>query len=313
MKIDVILPTYNRADLLPRALDSAVNAADPEGHEVQVTIVDNNSSDHTKAVAERYVTGYGTKFRYLFEPKQGRHHALNCGISGSSADVIAFFDDDEQIVPNWFTTISENFATAGVDFIGGPVLPDWSAEPPEWLPKHGYGGVLGIIDHGNRRRRYGSAGFTEMLTGGNTAIRRAVLETCGPYSPEYMYTEDRYMWRRLQEIGATGDYVPEMIVYHFIPPRRLQKSYFREWTRNDARNRGKMLRGAPMEGGSILGAPPWMWRACAGAALRLCRSFIDSRIDAADRFKAELDIIEFAGFFAGRNLPWLADRYVDRA
>jgi glucosyl-dolichyl phosphate glucuronosyltransferase len=71
MKIDVILPTYNRADLLPRALDSTVNAADPEGHEVQIVIVDNNSSDHTKALAERYVTGYGTKFTYLFEPKQG--------------------------------------------------------------------------------------------------------------------------------------------------------------------------------------------------------------------------------------------------
>jgi hypothetical protein len=91
----------------------------------------------------------------LFEPKQGRHHALNC--------------------------IAENFATAGVDFIGGPVLPDWSSEPPEWLPKHGYGGVLGIIDHGNRRRRYGSAGFTEMLTGGNTAIRRA--KPAGPIRP----------------------------------------------------------------------------------------------------------------------------------
>jgi glycosyltransferase involved in cell wall biosynthesis len=53
MKIDVIRPTYNRADLLPRALDSAVNAADPDGHEVQVIIVDNISSDQTKTVAER--------------------------------------------------------------------------------------------------------------------------------------------------------------------------------------------------------------------------------------------------------------------
>ena len=110
MKIDAILPTYNRADLLSRALDSALNAEVPEGHEVQVIIVDNNSSDRTRSVAEQYDSRHGTRFRYLFEPKQGRHHALDCGIRHSLANVIAFFDDDERLVPNWFKTVAENFS-----------------------------------------------------------------------------------------------------------------------------------------------------------------------------------------------------------
>jgi glycosyltransferase involved in cell wall biosynthesis len=313
MKIDAILPTYNRAELLSQALDSALNAAVPDGYDVQTIIVDNNSTDDTKTVAQDYVNRYGAKFRYLFEPRQGRHHALNCGISHSTADVIAFFDDDERLVPTWFKTIAENFSKPGLDFIGGPVRPNWSADPPGWLPKDGYGGVLGIIDHGNRRRRYGSPEFGEILTGGNTAIRRTTLKVCGPYSPEYMYTEDRYMWERLRDVGATGDYVPELIVYHYIPPKRMQKSYFRQWVRNDARNRGKMWRNASLGRGAVLGMPPWMWRAAASAALKLCVGFADGRVDEADRFKAELDIIEFAGLFSGRNLPWLTDKYVDRA
>src|SRR5262245_23339490 len=106
MKIDAILPTYNRADLLSQALDSALDAAVSHGHEVQVTIVDNNSTDQTKTVAERYIARDCTRFRYLFEPKQGRHHALNRGIAHSTADIIAFFDDDERLVPTWFNTIA---------------------------------------------------------------------------------------------------------------------------------------------------------------------------------------------------------------
>jgi glycosyltransferase involved in cell wall biosynthesis len=90
MKIDAILPTYNRADLLPRALDSALDAALPDGHDVRVVIVDNNSTDRTRMVAEQYVSRHGGRFKYLFESKQGRHHALNCGISQSAADIIAF-------------------------------------------------------------------------------------------------------------------------------------------------------------------------------------------------------------------------------
>jgi hypothetical protein len=152
-----------------------------------------------------------------------------------------------------------------------------------------------------------------MLTGGNTAIRRSVLEACGPYSPDYMYTEDRYMWRRLQEVGAAGDYVPEMIVYHHIPTKRLQKSYFRQWVRNDARNRGKMARAAPPEARSLFGVPLWRWRSVSASMRDYGASFVTKGRDAPDHFKAELDILEFASFFVGRNFPHSADQYVDRA
>src|SRR5262249_11892879 len=125
MNIDVVLPTYNRADLLARSLDSALAATIPIGHTIQIVVVDNNSTDRTKAIVDGYISPSGPHFKSLFEPKQGRHHALNCGIARSSADVIAFFDDDERLVPTWFETIAENFARPDIDFIGGPVLPEW--------------------------------------------------------------------------------------------------------------------------------------------------------------------------------------------
>ena len=42
MRLDVIVPTYNRQDLLPAALNSLFAAEIPAGLEVAVTVVDNN-------------------------------------------------------------------------------------------------------------------------------------------------------------------------------------------------------------------------------------------------------------------------------
>ena len=188
MRIDAILPTFNRANLVVKALESALAAAVPSGCEIRFFVVDNNSRDETREMIASYSQSHENKITYLFEPQQGRHHALNNGIAHSTADVIAFFDDDERLPANWFEVIAEAFQNEAVDYIAGPVKPDWNAPAPSWLPQDGYGGVLGIIDNGTERRRYGASGFMGMPTGGNFAIRKSVLDRCGPYSPEFMYS-----------------------------------------------------------------------------------------------------------------------------
>ena len=313
MRIDAILPTFNRANLVVKALESALAAAVPSGCEIRFFVVDNNSRDETREMIASYSQSHENKITYLFEPQQGRHHALNNGIAHSTADVIAFFDDDERLPANWFEVIAEAFQNEAVDYIAGPVKPDWNAPAPSWLPQDGYGGVLGIIDNGTERRRYGASGFMGMPTGGNFAIRKSVLDRCGPYSPEFMYSEDRYMYEQLIKIDAAGFYLPELFVYHLIPSKRLQKAYFRRWAYTEGRNRGKLERQARGTPGSLLGAPLWKWRQVAGAAGTILAGLLRPRRDAAGRFKAELDVIQFLGFYSGRNLRFIKDRYVDRA
>lgn len=313
LRIDAILPTFNRADLVVNALESALSAEVPVDCEVQFFVVDNNSSDKTREVVARYSEAHENRITYLFEPQQGRHHALNTGIAHSTADIVAFFDDDERLPPDWFMLIAEAFQDEAVDYIAGPVRPDWSAPAPSWLPGDGYGGVLGIIDNGTERRRYGASGFMGMPTGGNFAIRRRVLDRCGPYSPEFMYSEDRYMYEQLVKINATGFYLPELSIYHLIPSKRLRKSYFRRWAYTEGRNRGKLERQARRTLGSMLGAPLWKWRQVAGAVVTILAGLLRGSRDYPGRFKAELDVIQFLGFYSGRNLRFVKDRYVDRS
>jgi glycosyltransferase involved in cell wall biosynthesis len=313
MRIDAILPTYNRAALLPSALDAALAAHVPAGCTVRIVVVDNNSNDRTRDVVAAYRLGHGDRISYLFEGKQGRHQALNAGIASSTADVVAFFDDDERIAPDWFDIIAGAFGCPDTDYIAGPVRPDWSAPAPSWLPRDGYGGVLGIIDNGAGRRRFNEPGFPAMPTGGNFAIRKSVLDRCGPYAPDFMYAEDRYMYEQLTTIGAVGYYLPALVVFHQVPPKRLRKSYFRHWSYTEGCNRGKLARTKPPEPRSIIGVPAWKWRQVAGAAFAATVGKLRRRRDCPAAFKAELDVIQFMGFVTARNLGTLTDRYMDRA
>jgi len=309
MKIDVIVPTYNRSALLPQALDSALAARIPENVMVQFLVVDNNSHDHTPNVISSYIHANKNRIIYLFEAQQGRHHALNTGIAHSTSDIVAFFDDDERLSPEWLVMITEAFQNPKVDYIAGPVRPIWGAHPPLWLPSEGYNGVLGIVDNGTECRPFNTSGFQAMPTGGNFAIRRSALDRCGPYLPDFMYHEDRYMYHQLIKIEAYGLYLPSLEVFHLIPKKRLKKSYFRHWAYNEGLNLGRMASMTPHEGRSICGAPLWKWRQLAEALA----SRISWRKKIPDRFKAELDILQFLGFYRGKNLGFIKERYFDRS
>jgi glycosyltransferase involved in cell wall biosynthesis len=67
--------------------------------------------------------------RYAFERKQGRSHALNAGITATDGELVGMVDD-EEIDCNWYRTIYSSFLDSGVDFVGGPYLPNWSVDAP---------------------------------------------------------------------------------------------------------------------------------------------------------------------------------------
>src|SRR5262245_53087323 len=86
-RISVIIPTHNRPQLLPRAVESAFAA----GTDVEVVVVDDASTDETAAVCK---TLDGIKYVRV-ESNQGVAGARNVGLLSSTADYIALLDDDD--------------------------------------------------------------------------------------------------------------------------------------------------------------------------------------------------------------------------
>lgn len=233
MKLDVVVPTYNRSGLLRAALSSLLRATVPEGLQVSILVVDNNSVDDTPEVVREMQTGAPVEVRYLRETKQGLSHSRNRGISDGDGELIGFIDDDEEIDQSWYQVVAREFADPATEFIGGPYLANWVSPAPDWLPP-GYHAAIGAVPP--KPRSVFNDEFGANLMGGNAVVRRTVFDRIGPYSTRLgrsgkglLSEEDAEFCRRLKEHSIRGIYVPDLVIYHYIAPERLTRSYHRRW------------------------------------------------------------------------------------
>src|ERR1044071_9369209 len=180
MRLDVLIPTYNRQEMLKLTLASLLAAEVPEGLDVRVTVLDNNSKDETRQVVEKLKENSGGRLDYLFEGKQGKSAALNAGIAATCGELVGIIDDDEEIDVNWYKRVQEAFSLGDVDFIGGPYVPRWGAQRPPWFPMS-YTGVIGWVDGGDKVVAY-DQDFPGILMGGNCVITRETLQRVGPFA-----------------------------------------------------------------------------------------------------------------------------------
>jgi glycosyltransferase involved in cell wall biosynthesis len=304
MRLDVILPTYNRHEFLKLTLDSLLAAEVPSDLTVSVTVVDNNSSDCTRETVEAYQSKFGGRLHYILEKKQGRSHALNAGITSTSGDLVGMIDDDEQIDRSWFRRIHEMFSRGDVDFIGGACKPQWVCTPPSWLPPSQVG-VIGVVDAGSQHV-YGTS--QAMLMGGNAVISRAVLQKVGLYATDLgrkgmrpLADEDTDMYMRLLAAGAKGLYVPDLIIYHYIHPDRLTKRYFRSWHFWRGISSGFLDRTHPRPTPYLLGVPRHLFGRAARGLVRTLQRFAALKKDPAETFGDELKLLDLIGFFCGKH------------
>ena len=93
VNVSVIIPTYNRKNLLKRALHSVSNQTfDPK----EIIVVDDGSSDGTKDwVLERF-----PYVRYIYQDNSGVSSARNRGIREAKGSWIAFLDSDDEWMPD---------------------------------------------------------------------------------------------------------------------------------------------------------------------------------------------------------------------
>jgi len=304
MRLDVVIPTYNRQQSLSRTLGSLQKARVPSGLSVGITVVDNNSSDDTRLVVERWgqeLSGVS----YVYEKKQGRSFALNAGIQATSGDLIGFIDDDEEVEESWYETVYDAFTSGDVDFIGGPYIPNWEVEPPNWLPRK-YCGVIGDIQAGDQIVPFDES-YPGILMGGNAVLKRAILKRVGLYmtsvsrkGKKLLAGEDEDMYQRLLKAGAKGLYLPHLRIFHHIPAERLTKSYFRRWCFWRGVSSGVLDRQQPADVRYLFGVPRYLYGAAARGMFSNVASVFSST-DASYRFTNELASWDLAGFFYGKH------------
>ncbi len=93
--VSIIVPTYNRANVIKRAIDSILRQTYSA---YEVIIVDDGSTDETASV----IAGIqDTRIRYIvLEENKGVAHARNVGIQEAAYDYVAFLDSDDEWLPD---------------------------------------------------------------------------------------------------------------------------------------------------------------------------------------------------------------------
>jgi glycosyltransferase involved in cell wall biosynthesis len=211
----------------------------PDSVDWEVLIVDNNSKDQTRAVAEEFCQRYPGRFRYVFESRQGKSHALNSAIRMTDAKILAFMDDDVEVDSNWLHNLTSTLSDKTWSGSGGRILIEASFRLPPWLEAKGRYALapLAIFDLGPEAGELKEAPF-----GTNMAFRKEMFSKhgdfrtdLGPQPGSEIRNEDTEFGSRLLARGERFFYEPSALVYHSVPRERIRKSYFLAWWYDKAR------------------------------------------------------------------------------
>jgi len=92
--VSIVIPAYNRANLLKRAIESTINQTYKN---LEIIIVDDGSSDNTEQIVQEY---RDLRIQYIRNSKnRGASVARNIGIKSSRGDFIALLDSDDEYLP----------------------------------------------------------------------------------------------------------------------------------------------------------------------------------------------------------------------
>lgn len=119
--ISIIVPTYNRCEMLRDALESLCRQETDGQFSYEIVVVDNASTDDTRATVEEVAAQAPVPVRYLYHDIPGDASTRNRGIGESSAEWLAFFDDDQLAAPDWLAKLYGAAQETGALAVGGAV------------------------------------------------------------------------------------------------------------------------------------------------------------------------------------------------
>ncbi|WP_456394990.1 glycosyltransferase family 2 protein [Thermococcus sp.] len=205
--VSVVIPTYNRANLLKRAIESVLNQ---KFEDFELIVVDDASTDNTPEVVESIADG---RIRYIrLKRNSGGPVARNTGIKKARGEFIALLDDDDEWLPNRLDIQIKKFENLdrGVGVVYGGF----------YYVSQQNGRVLG-----KRLPKYRGDVYKHLLRenfiGSPTLlIRRRCFKRAGLFDPKLKSSQDWDMWLRIAR-HYEFDYVYEIVAKYYVHGKQI--------------------------------------------------------------------------------------------
>jgi len=248
IKLSIVITTYNRANLLEQLLNdisAQYLALAPEEQSIELIIVDNNSSDDTKALIYKFIEANTLSIKYIFEAVPGIAAARNTAVDKAQGNLIAFLHDDVSLDEDWLTEayrLALNCLQHEIGVYGGRYIPLWEETLPDWLDLEPPYGIEQEIfrghSYGDEERFYPfdtEFGKAQYPAGVNVFIRKEIFINCGAFRTDLGPSaagglgshEDYEFFDYLAAINIPMLYVPQCIVFHPIKPDQLEEHYIK--------------------------------------------------------------------------------------
>jgi glycosyltransferase involved in cell wall biosynthesis len=206
-RLSVIVPTYNRAQILGKCL-AALRAQDLAGDAFEVIVADDGSRDDTRATAEAHMGRGPPEVRYLHQENAGANRARNRAIAIARGEILLLINDDTIPTPAMLAehlAAHARFPDDRVAVLGRvTVAPDLPRS--RLAPLHLDRAFMLI---GERRELDWRAFLTC-----NVSVKKSLLERGGYFEERIRYHEDLELGERLSHHGLRVIYRPEALGYH---------------------------------------------------------------------------------------------------
>lgn len=199
MQISAIIPTYNYARYVRRAVDSALNQTYPVA---EVIVVDDGSKDNTREV----LAEYGDRIRYIYQANRGLAGARNTGIREAKSPWVAFLDSDDAWMPEKIErqvkrvesdhSIELVYTASHLHYPDGTIQPTTVLDPSQLWPRFRY---------------------INNICPSTVLVRRDVIMKAGCFDETLRYCEDWEMWVRMgPDLKCAAVHEPS-IAYQMTP------------------------------------------------------------------------------------------------
>ena len=184
MKVSVIIPAYNEERYLPQTLKHIGQALSDVSCRSEIIVVDNDSTDQTRRVAERF----GAKVYRQSERNISK--VRNTGAENSTGDILVFVDADTLVPSALFQTIAE--AMSDERCLGGAVAVEYTNLQRKWMKVY----LMGWKFWGD---------LFNMKQGAAQFCRKSVFERLHGYDSGVFMGEDVEFYWRLSKFAKRND------------------------------------------------------------------------------------------------------------